>query len=393
MPITDESGAIVLLGNVPFRSCQQRAQHLARTLARTCPVVYVNPARSFLQRWLRRSADVEPARNDRGLSLLDSPPGLPCGRTIPLINRVNCWLGRRRLRAYLRASGLSRLRVVIATFPDQWELVRRLPRRVPVLYDVMDDYRLFLRPSQRPRFRAWHRRLLARSSCVLTSSRVLLARHSAAGREVEYLGNGIPSALVRRCQPGPPLPELAALPRPRLGYLGMISSWMDFAAVAALARATRHGSVILVGPRDVPAPRLPANVHFVPAVREQTVPAVLRSFDLGLIPFVRSAAIDAVSPIKLFEYLAAGLPVLSADFREMRDYAPFVRRYRDPADAVAQAAAVLAAPPAKDLVNQRRAFAARHTWEDRASQLLHRIESVTAASAVGRQTCRQEGDR
>ncbi len=193
---------------------------------------------------------------------------------------------------------------------------------------------------------------------------------------MECLGNGIPAALIKRCRVGSPPPALAALPRPRLGYLGMISHWMDFAAVAALARATPHGSVVLVGPRDMAPPPLPANVHFLPAVCEGAVPGVLRGFDLGLIPFVRSPAIDAVNPIKLFEYLAAGLPVLSADFEEIRTYAPFVHCYRCPAEAVAQCAAALAEPVAEVLAGRRRAFAAQNTWERRADQLLPWIASL-----------------
>ncbi len=178
MPSHWEAGAIIVLGNVPFRTCQQRPQHLARTLARACPVVYVNPNRSFLQRWARPPVEVESAPDGAGPLVLEAPAGLPGARTIPFLNSVNCWLSLRRVRDFLR-DRLPRVWAVIATFPDQWEFVRLLPAQVPVLYDVMDDFTLFLRPRQAPRYHMWHRSLIARSACVLTSSRVLFRRHSA----------------------------------------------------------------------------------------------------------------------------------------------------------------------------------------------------------------------
>jgi glycosyltransferase involved in cell wall biosynthesis len=149
----------------------------------------------------------------------------------------------------------------------------------------------------------------------------------------------------------------------------MISSWFDVAAVRALARAFPHGSVVLVGPRDVSLTGMPSNVHVVAPVPQSEVPSVLRSFDVGLIPFRPGPAIDAVNPIKLFEYLAAGLPVLASDFAEMRYHEDVATLYRDPDEAVALARNLVAARSNADVVRHRVRYALAHTWEGRVAQL------------------------
>jgi glycosyltransferase involved in cell wall biosynthesis len=369
-------GTTVLLGNVPFHSCQQRPQHLARLLARSRSVVYVNPNRSFLQRWLRPPVCLDQTP-PAGLPVLESWGGMPLGRTVPLFHRLNCWLAWQNLRAFL-SRRRQPLHAVIATFPDQWFLVRHLPDDVPVVYDVMDDFTLFVRPANRPRYEDWHRSLLERCVFASASSRELHARLTGAGWHARHLGNGIPANLVARCRQASPAQELARLPRPRLGYLGTVSHWMDFPALDALARAFPGGSVVLVGPRDVPVPPLPANVHFLPAVPEGAIPAVLRGFDLGLIPFIRHRAIDAVDPIKLYEYQAAGLPVVAADFAEMRRQGRHVHRYADAHQAVACARAALAERAGQAVVQARQDFASRHTWEDRAARLARWVDAARA---------------
>ncbi len=371
----NRSGVVAFLGNVPFRSAWQRAQQLALGLAAHDPVVYVDPNHSFVQRWLRPSQRVEPTLPAGvRLQLCAPPAGLPLARSLAWFHRVNCARSRRQLGRFLRRCDSAPIRAVVATFPDQWELVRALPDEVPVVYDVMDDFTLFLRPWQRPRFEEMHRRLLERARFKTTSSWILQARHAQWGYRLHYLGNGVRASLSERCAHAVPDPDLAALPRPILGYVGMVSRWLDLDTVRALAQAFPGGTVVLVGPRDVRLPALPANVHWRGPVRQEQLPAVLRAFDLGLIPFVPGPAIDAVNPIKFYEYLAAGLPVLAADFAEMRAHAGQATLYRGPAEAVAGAAWLLAHGTCPCQVRRRQAYALANTWEEQANELRGLIE-------------------
>jgi hypothetical protein len=104
-----------------------------------------------------------------------------------------------------------------------------------------------------------------------------------------------------------------------LGYVGSIAPWMDWAQLSALAQARPRDTIELIGPVHTPVPTLPPNIRLLPAVDHAEVPSVLEKFDWGLIPFVNNRLTRAVDPIKYYEYRAAGLPVLSTAFGEMRE--------------------------------------------------------------------------
>ena len=111
----------------------------------------------------------------------------------------------------------------------------------------------------------------------------------------------------------------------------------------------------------------------------QRLARTLAAFDVGLIPFKRTAEIDAVNPVKLYEYLAAGLPVLASDFDEIRQYRPLVRTYVDAADAGRAVEPLLAGVTDAD---ERRAFARQHLWAEKAAQFAAEILPVVVPAAA-----------
>src|SRR5690606_18552149 len=100
---------------------------------------------------------------------------------------------------------------------------------------------------------------------------------------------------------------------------------MDFALIDRVARTNPNASLVLVGPVGEDAPLFTApNVHVLGRRPYQSLPAYVQAFDVGLIPYVLNAHSIAVDPLKLLEYLAAGVPVVSTDLPEVRKYADVV---------------------------------------------------------------------
>jgi UDP-galactopyranose mutase len=131
--------------------------------------------------------------------------------------------------------------------------------------------------------------------------------------------------------------------RPRIGYLGAIAPWFDFASVEMLAARHPEWSVALVGPVLGGAQdeldrltQLP-NVDHSGAVPHEKVPSVLRDFTVALIPFRYGELTRGVNPNKLYEYLAVGLPVVATRFcRDVQSF-PTVVRAAEPGEPFVKA--------------------------------------------------------
>jgi glycosyltransferase involved in cell wall biosynthesis len=180
----------------------------------------------------------------------------------------------------------------------------------------------------------------------------------AGASQVTVVGNAVPAAFVAACRDAVVPEEIRSLPRPVLGYVGTIARWLDADALRWLAEAFPHGTVLLVGPVEQRPTRLPANVVLLGERPHEQLPGILRGLDLGLVPFLSSPLIDAVNPVKVYEYWAAGLPVLSTPFAEAQRLRPGV--VVAPASEWPRSARELLASPPLGLVSDI------PTWEERA---------------------------
>ncbi len=188
----------------------------------------------------------------------------------------------------------------------------------------------------------------------------LADRHS----NVVLLPNGADT--VHFSAPRPEPADLAALPHPRVLYVGSMEYWFDAQLVADAARALPHASFVIVGPPAEGQRVLESipNVHLLGARPYAEVPAYVQHCDVGIIPFIRDEMVDAVHPIKVYEYLAAGLRVVGIRWPELEamgspsvltDRAEWVEALRD----------TLATPDTPAAREERLRYAARNSWDAR----------------------------
>jgi len=202
-----------------------------------------------------------------------------------------------------------------------------------LLYDCNDDHSSF--PGMRSWSETYFNKTSRQADAVFASSQVLLKKVAASRGSEEgctYLGNGVDYG---HFQDGTGVTPSA---RPRLGYIGALAPWVDFDAIALLAKRRPDWEVILVGPillgvedEVMKLTTLP-NVFHLPAVAYAKLPSILAQFTLGLIPFRYNALTRGVNPNKLYEYLAAGLPVVATRFSEEVQQFPELARAVDPGD-------------------------------------------------------------
>jgi teichuronic acid biosynthesis glycosyltransferase TuaH len=167
-------------------------------------------------------------------------------------------------------------------------------------------------------------------------------------------------------------PWFAALPSPRILYVGVIDDRLDTAAVHGIAARFSHGSVVLLGPvgdRTAVDPlRRIRNVRIEPPVGRAGVASVVRAADVCVMPHVRTRITAAMSPLKLYEYLAGGRPVAATDLPPVQTVDRRIVRVRDGESFAEGVAAALDRGPLTE--DERLAFIDANSWQRRHDELL-----------------------
>jgi len=182
----------------------------------------------------------------------------------------------------------------------------------------------------------------------------------------------------------------AELPGPRLLYVGTLDDRLDVEALRAVARAWPEGSLALVGPLEDRAHLAPAlaepNVFLHGPVPREEVAALAHAADACLVPHRRTALTEAMSPLKLYEYLASGSPTVATDLEPVRRVdGPVVRV---PAGGDFAAAVREALARGRTPESDRLRFIEANSWATRTSQVLSLAladAAPAAASAFGDQ--------
>jgi teichuronic acid biosynthesis glycosyltransferase TuaH len=239
-----------------------------------------------------------------------------------------------------------------------------------VTFYASDDWAAY--PPHRRWWPAYHESFAAvrvRRRRVVSVSETLRERLAPTGPSA-VVANGLePSEWIG--DPTPPAWQRDML-RPLLLYVGSLDERLDIAGLAALARALPQATVVLAGPLLDPAHLRPLraepNVEIHPALPRAAIAGLIRVADVGLVPHVRSALTEAMSPLKLYEYLAGGLPVVGADLAPLRGVDPRVLLVGDSAGypaAVDRALALGLAPE-----DERLTFVQTNSWAARHERLL-----------------------
>jgi len=355
---------VVYLAAVPWDYRFQRPQQLARAVhGRGRPILYVEAfARQWLQpRWHQCSTKAGPA-----LLRLRVP-----GRPDPYRERLRGEAAA-ALAATLAAGVRRPVAAVVLQLPFWEPLGLRLRERLgaPLVYDRIDLHSGF--PDVPPMVEQSEERLLRAADLVTSSSADLLARSREAARRTLLLPNAT-SLADFPLAPAPPAGEVV------IGYVGALGPWVDAPALEAAARAHPHWRFELAGrieSEEIAAlDRLP-NLHLLGEIPYRDVAGFLARLHAALIPFRDLPLTRAVDPVKLYEALAVGVPVVAAALPGTAGWEePLVYLYRRPAELprALEAAVSTDDPESRSL---RRRAVEEETWEERARRLLDAISEL-----------------
>jgi len=241
-----------------------------------------------------------------------------------------------------------------------------------VVYYCVDEFSEFT-GYDRERVLASEARLAGKADLLIATSRALYDAKRDLCRRAIHVPHGVDFehfSTADRAQRNSIPNDIAALPRPILGFWGLIQDWVDVDLLARVARARPDWSIALIGDiaTDVSKIRGQPNVHLMGRRPYRVLPRYAEAFDAGIIPFKVNELTRAVNPIKLREYLAAGLPVVSTALPEVEDYRPHVDIAND-ADRFIEACETATQNDNAHRAAARREAMRRETWDAKVAEI------------------------
>ena len=258
-----------------------------------------------------------------GVRLRTVEPGLHVLRPVPIppSGRIGRYLQRTALVAQIRWAqrklGLRGPLLSWFSLPVAAPLLGRLGERASIFY-YQDRYDAFSHVDA-SYLRACLKKLARGCDIAVVSAEELGADLRSLGTAPVLVPHGVD---VARFADNPSMPaDLEALPRPLVGYVGLIDDYLDLELLVSLADRLQEGTLVLVGAANTDVSVLRHDRIKLLGVRPyESMPAYISNFDCCLIPFLVNRLTVAVNPIKLREYLAAGRPVVSTPLPEVSQY-------------------------------------------------------------------------
>ncbi len=321
---------ILILSTNYWHSLRFRKQRFAELFAESNhKVLYVNPVftiLSFLQDedtrhvfflWLRGHSEVAP-----NLWLLSLPPLLPFQRKCLFINKINMKLSRWWITRAMRTVWSKEEYLQIVYQPED---VYRAPLNREcraLIYECVDEHSEYPgNMNRKERIQKLETELIAKTALTTVTGRGLLEKKSPLGPRVKLVPNGVDYEAFNAALSSPTsIPQdIASLRRPILMYVGAIMQWFDVDLVVRLAQLRRDWSIVLIGPTNLQLSVLTTepNVYYLGKRPPRSIPGYVSAASACLIPFQVNELTRYVNPLKLFEYLAVGKPVVSVPMPEV----------------------------------------------------------------------------
>ena len=285
------------------------------------------------------------------------------------------------------ASGLRHLyrdlavseNVAFVQFPfwRQIALSLRAAFGTPVIYDCMDDWRNWSAEPRISDFSLSEEAKLAGECDLLVATSAELSKRleTQSGRVALRIRNAADWDFFRSADENS---LLTGLPRPIVGYYGAIADWVDVALMTELAAMRPQYSFVFIGEnhaQDISRLQRLPNVRLLGEKNYRLIPSYLHGFDACLLPFMMNDLTRAVDPVKVYEYLSQGKPVIATPLAELQDHGDVLYLASTAAEFADQLDRALTEDCAS-LRNARIAFAQENSWSARVHSLDAAISEV-----------------
>jgi glycosyltransferase involved in cell wall biosynthesis len=206
--------------------------------------------------------------------------------------------------------------------------------------------------------------LIEQADLVISSSALWMGRCSAINPNTIHVKNGVDFRHFHEAKPNGNLDHFRG--QPIIGYYGPISDWLDLGLVAHSARLRPQWQFVLIGTAvggDLSSVEGLSNVHLLGEISYAMLPGYLANFDVCIIPFKLIPFTLSTNPVKVYEYMSAGKPVVSVDLPELRPYSDDCYLAGDAEEFVEQLGHALREKGIDQKVTRRLELARANSWE------------------------------
>jgi len=263
---------------------------------------------------------------------------------------------------------------VMVTLPTAWEAAQPI-RRSSLIANRSDRYSAFGEADE-----AWvsslERDLLEHADVAVYASQSLLDAEAHLTSNPMFLDHGVDLDRFVDVAEIEPAPALARIPGPRIGFFGAIDDYtVDLPLLRRIATEIPEASLVLVGPTNCSLDEVTSlpNVHWLGACEPHEVPAFGAGFDVALMPWLANDWIAHCNPIKVKEYLALGLPIVSTAYPDVERYRGLLRVARSSTEFVALVRQTLV-DGGPSTPEKRRQAVAGDSWDRRAVELMEMVD-------------------
>jgi glycosyltransferase involved in cell wall biosynthesis len=296
---------------------------------------------------------------------------------------------RRALKKALRELQMSQ--PIVWFYHPRWvDMLDEVSSARLRLYHVIDEYTSYQdkTASRCRQIEEQEKKMLAQVDAVIVVSKELYEVKHRFNPNTYLVPNGVNYQAYSDASADPRVPEdLQAIKSPRLGYSGLIGDRLNLAMLKDLAQGNPEWSLVFLGPVNVSkqaetwqALQAMPNVHYLGLVESARVPYYVKGFDVGLMPYVQDRHAETISPLKLYDYLAAGLPIAAMDIPAAREFSSYIHLAGAPQDFSRTVRDALA-DTTSERRQARREIALQNTWEARVEQLSDLIQAQLIARA------------
>lgn len=298
-----------------------------------------------------------------------------------LADRTTAWrLGR--ARAELLRRGCRRI-VLYVWNPMFSEDVGHVPHDL-VLYHMVDEYSF---ADEEVRISEAEQSLIEQADEVIVHSPALMEKKGVFNPRAVVIPNGVDYSSF--ATPADEPPDLAAMPHPRIGYVGFIKRHIDWDLIGRLARRHPDWSWVLIGGErrhdlgdSIRTLASLPNVHFLGEKPTSALAGYAQHVDVCIMPYRTTAYTKYIYPLKLHEYLATGRPVVGTRIRSLEEFDGLISlATTDDEWSAALAAALRSEAQGPDRRAARQAVARQYDWQGIVARIVERIETGLARTA------------